>query len=67
MTPRRKPADFSLVLAYVNRGQTDLRKQCRCRRERNAPCWCGFQRFRCWLSRSNVQVVVTANAGDRVL
>jgi hypothetical protein len=29
MTPRRKPADFPLVLAYVNRGQTDLRKQCR--------------------------------------
>jgi hypothetical protein len=29
ITPRRKPADFPLVLAYVNRGQTDLRKQCR--------------------------------------
>jgi len=29
MTPRRKPADFPLVLAYVNRGQTDLRKQSR--------------------------------------
>jgi len=27
--PRRKPADFPLVLAYVNREQTDLRKQCR--------------------------------------
>ena len=27
--PRRKPADFPLVLAYVNHGQTDLRKQCR--------------------------------------
>jgi len=26
---RRKPADFPLVLAYVNREQTDLRKQCR--------------------------------------
>jgi hypothetical protein len=25
--PRRKPADFSLVLAYVNREPTDLRKQ----------------------------------------
>jgi hypothetical protein len=36
ITPWRKPADFPLVLAYVNRGQTDLRKQCRCRRERNA-------------------------------
>ena len=32
ITPRRKPADFPLVLAYVNRGQTDLRKQSRCRR-----------------------------------
>jgi hypothetical protein len=29
ITPRRKPADFPLVLAYVNRGQTDLRGQCR--------------------------------------
>lgn len=29
ITPRRKPADFPLVLAYVNRGQTDLRKQSR--------------------------------------
>src|ERR1700692_4818555 len=27
--PRRKPADFPLVLAYVNREQTDLRKQSR--------------------------------------
>ena len=27
--PRRKPADFPLVLAYVNREQTDLRKRCR--------------------------------------
>ena len=27
--PRRKPADFPLVLAYVNREQTALRKQCR--------------------------------------
>ena len=25
--PRRKPADFPLVLAYVTREQTDLRKQ----------------------------------------
>jgi hypothetical protein len=27
--PRRKPADFPLALAYVNGGQTDLRKQSR--------------------------------------
>jgi hypothetical protein len=27
--PRRKSADFPLVLAYVNREQTDLRKQSR--------------------------------------
>ena len=27
--PRRKPADFPLVLAYVNREPTDLRKQSR--------------------------------------
>ena len=27
--PRRKPADFPLVLAYVNHGQTDSRKQSR--------------------------------------
>jgi hypothetical protein len=33
MIPRRKPADFPLVLAYVNREQTDLRKQSQiCRR-----------------------------------
>jgi hypothetical protein len=31
--PRRKPADFPLVLVYVNREQTDLRKQSQvCRR-----------------------------------
>jgi len=27
--PRRQPADFPLVLAYVNREPTDLRKQSR--------------------------------------
>jgi hypothetical protein len=27
--PRRKPADFPLVLAYVTREPTDLRKQSR--------------------------------------
>ena len=37
ITPRRKPADFPLVLAYVNRGQTDLRKQSRCRRSAIPP------------------------------
>ena len=29
ITPRRKPADFPLVLAYVSREQTALRKQSR--------------------------------------
>jgi hypothetical protein len=29
ITPRRKPADFPQVLANVNGGPTDLRKQCR--------------------------------------
>jgi hypothetical protein len=33
--PPRKRADFPLVLAYVKGGETDLRKQCRCRRECN--------------------------------
>ena len=52
-TPRRKPADFPLVLAYVNREQTDLRKQSRNVSGAQRSCWCGFRRFRCWLSRSN--------------
>ena len=64
--PRRKPADFPLVLAYVNREQTDLRKQRRNVGGAQGSCWCGFRRFRCWLSRSNVQVVRKANADDRV-
>ena len=64
--PWRKPADFPLVLAYVNREQTDLRKQCRNVGGAQRSCWCGFRRFRCWLSPSNVQVVRKANADDRV-
>jgi hypothetical protein len=36
ITPRRKPADFPLVLAYVNRERTDLRKQAEMSAERNA-------------------------------
>ena len=64
--PRRKPAEFPLVLAYVNREQTDLREQRRYVGGVQGPCWCGFRRFRCWLSRSNVQVVRKANADDRV-
>jgi len=35
--------------------------------QRRYACWCGFRRFRCWLSRSNVQVAFKANAGNRVL
>jgi hypothetical protein len=31
ITPLRKQANFPLVLAYVNHGQTDLRKPSRCR------------------------------------
>jgi hypothetical protein len=65
--PRRKPADFPLVLAYVNREQTDLRKQRRNVGGAQGSCWCSFRRFRGWLSRSNVQVVLKANAGNRVL
>ena len=60
-------ADFPLVLAYVNRGQTDLRKQSRNVGGVQHARWCGFRRFRCWLPRSNVQVTCTANAGNRVL
>src|SRR4051794_23539351 len=66
ITPRRKPADFPLVLAYVNREQTDLRKQRRNVGGAQDSCWCGFRRFRGWLSRSNVQVFRKANADDRV-
>ena len=66
ITSRRKPADFPLVLAYVNREQTDLRKQSRNVGGAQRSCWCGFRRFRCWLSRSNVQVVRTATADNRV-
>ncbi len=65
--PWRKPADFPLVLAYVNRELTDLRKQSRNVGGAQRSCWCGFRRFRCRLSRSNVQVVLKANAGNRVL
>jgi hypothetical protein len=66
ITPRPKPADFPLVLAYVNREQTDLRKHSRNVGGAQDSCWCGFRRFRCWLSRSNVQVIRKADAGDRV-
>jgi len=66
ITPRRKPADFPLVLAYVNREQTDLRKQSRHVGGAQRSCWCGFRRFRGWLSRSNVQVVRKPNADNRV-
>jgi hypothetical protein len=65
-TLRRKPADFPLVLAYVNGGQTDLRKQSRNVGSVQHACWCGFRRFRCWLSRSSVQVALQAKADNRV-
>jgi len=66
ITPLRKQANFPLVLAYVTCEQTDLRKQSRNVGGAQGSCWCGFRRFRCWLSRSNVQVVRKANADDRV-
>jgi hypothetical protein len=48
------------------RTRTVRRKKSRNVSRAQRSCWCGFRRFRCWLSRSNVQVVRKANAGDRV-
>jgi len=53
----RCPAAAELGRSGATRG-----RRCYC----NALSWCGFRRFRCWLSRSNVQIVLKANAGDRV-
>src|SRR5437879_4199788 len=66
ITPRRKPADFPRVLAYVEGGQTDLRKQSRNVGGVQRSCWCGFRRFRCWLPSSHVQAARTAHADNRV-
>jgi len=56
ITSRRKPADFPLVLVYVNHWQTDLRRQSRNVSGVQTSCWCGLRRFRCRLQRSNVEM-----------